>query len=155
MSAMSTDFVERLARKWCPSHGDAVFVEGNHLPICSCQATAAAICEALEEARKAIEMDDVLLLERNRLVDLLPCPTHGPGCVPFAVEEVERLQQRVKGLQETLKASTRPHLVVDEDCWFSCPQSGECCRDDQDKNKCDCGADEHNARIEAALRGEK
>jgi len=56
-----------------------------------------------------------------------------------------------RALASVLEASKIPHLVVDGDCWFSCPKSGECCRDDQDKTKCECGADVHNKRIDDAL----
>ena len=37
-----------------------------------------------------------------------------------------------------------------EDCWYSCPKSGECCNDDAGTD-CTCGADAENAmRQEAA-----
>lgn len=39
-----------------------------------------------------------------------------------------------------------PHAVV-EDCWYSCPASGECCADTKG-TACDCGADACNAHIE-------
>ena len=28
-----------------------------------------------------------------------------------------------------------------DDCWYSCPKSGECCDDRADKTKCRCGKD--------------
>lgn len=51
---------------------------------------------------------------------------------------------------ELLNSLRRSHLVVDGDCWFSCPKSGECCNEVL-KDVCTCGADAHNARIDAAL----
>jgi hypothetical protein len=43
----------------------------------------------------------------------------------------------------------RTHLVV-EDCWYSCPKSGECCND-VSGDQCDCGADQHNARVDSLI----
>lgn len=39
------------------------------------------------------------------------------------------------------------HVVVEGDCWFSCPASGECCRDGSG-SECECGAGRVNAYIE-------
>ena len=71
---------------------------------------------------------------------------HECGCVslPQCVEVIE-------ALCAALEAAVIPHLVVDGDCWYSCPKSGECCRDDQDKDKCGCGADAHNEAIRSVL----
>lgn len=38
------------------------------------------------------------------------------------------------------------HYVCDDDCWYSCPKSGECCDDKQ--VGCNCGADRHNKKVE-------
>ena len=54
-------------------------------------------------------------------------------------------------LREALEKARIAHLVVDGDCWFSCPKSDECCDDRRDKNVCDCGADAHNERLDKAL----
>lgn len=43
-----------------------------------------------------------------------------------------------------------PHLIIEDDNWYSCPASGECARDDAG-DRCDCGADFHNAQIDAAI----
>lgn len=37
-----------------------------------------------------------------------------------------------------------------EDCWYSCPKSGECCNDNL-PDECNCGADEHNAKLDAVI----
>jgi hypothetical protein len=60
-------------------------------------------------------------------------------------------------LREALEASRIPHREV-EDPWYSCPLSddrgGSCLRHDVDglcECGCTCAAEEHNARIGAAL----
>ena len=65
--------------------------------------------------------------------------------------DVAWLVDTVDKLRDVLIASKIPHRIVDGDCWFSCPKSGESCRDDQVKTECDCGADAHNARISDAI----
>lgn len=59
-------------------------------------------------------------------------------------------------LRAALSGLRREHLNLEEDCWFSCPKSGHCCTDNFDEANppCRCGADEYNARIDAALAGE-
>jgi len=52
---------------------------------------------------------------------------------------------------DDLRAHPIPHLIVEDDNWYSCPASGCCIRDDDD-TACDCGAERHNARIDAAIR---
>lgn len=37
------------------------------------------------------------------------------------------------------------------DCWYSCPKSGESCKDHADKTECDCGADENNAKLDEII----
>jgi hypothetical protein len=65
-----------------------------------------------------------------------------------AAAEIERLRAALSGLK-------RPHLSC-EDCWYSCPKSEDgCCNDSIPKDECTCGADAHNARIDAALAVEQ
>ena len=52
---------------------------------------------------------------------------------------------------ETLKKSRQPHLVVDGDCYFSCPASGECCDDKKTGDICNCGAVIVNEFIDQAI----
>ena len=40
------------------------------------------------------------------------------------------------------------HYVNEEDCWYSCPKSGECCNETLDPTLCTCGADTVNAELE-------
>lgn len=42
------------------------------------------------------------------------------------------------------------HFIADEDCWYSCPKSGKCCRDDGETG-CNCGADEHNKILDGII----
>ncbi len=70
-------------------------------------------------------------------------------------DEVERehakvleVEEQRDGLLDALRAAKRQHLIVD-DCWYSCPKSGNCC--DDSAEGCRCGADKHNAAIDAAI----
>jgi hypothetical protein len=39
-----------------------------------------------------------------------------------------------------------------EDCWYSCPKcAGGCCDKDKPKDRCTCGADAHNAKVELLI----
>lgn len=70
---------------------------------------------------------------------------------PALHAEAERLRETVKELIGTLSGLRRAHDNC-EDCWYSCPLSADgCCNDGVDKSKCNCGADTHNAKIDAAL----
>ncbi len=57
-------------------------------------------------------------------------------------------------LRAALEAAKIPHHVCVQDGWYSCPKSGECLDDMMDPNKCYCGADAHNAKIDEALSHE-
>ena len=59
----------------------------------------------------------------------------------------------VERLRFALIAAKRAHYVCD-DCFYSCPKSGECCDQDADPEKCYCGADAHNAKIDEALNAQ-
>lgn len=53
-----------------------------------------------------------------------------------------------------LLASLRLRHHVSPDCWYSCPLSDtedpdEGCCDDERPHECDCGAEAHNARLDA------
>lgn len=55
-------------------------------------------------------------------------------------------------LRKALSMAKIPHLIVDEDCFYSCPKSGGCCNDNIDDSYCDCGADKHNKAIDNVLK---
>ncbi len=63
--------------------------------------------------------------------------------------ERDHLTARLEAAERLLRESRRDHLVVDGDCWYSCPKSGNCCNDGEDKDHCNCGADRWNANVDA------
>jgi hypothetical protein len=66
-----------------------------------------------------------------------------------AIDRLMPLGLEIERLRALLLESKRSHVVC-EDCWYSCPASGECCKPDHG-GKCDCGADEWNAKVDIAL----
>jgi len=68
--------------------------------------------------------------------------------------EDDAVEAKISRLRAVLEAARLPHYINVEDCWYSCPLSGECCNGGAESGKCDCGADEHNAKIDEALRDE-
>jgi len=51
-----------------------------------------------------------------------------------------------------LEKLRRVHYVCDEDCWYSCPKSGDCCNNLYKSNdKCDCGAEKHNETLDGII----
>ncbi len=52
----------------------------------------AALRAEVARLQGEIATDDQLLVERQRLLDLFDCPTHGKNCIPNAIEEVTRLR---------------------------------------------------------------
>lgn len=35
-----------------------------------------------------------------------------------------------------------------DDCWYTCPKHPEGCCNDEKPDECDCGAEEHNKKVE-------
>ena len=74
----------------------------------------------------------------------------------FAYLDIDIMYKDWKAEREKLigvleKYGHRKHYYC-EDCWYSCPKAEDgCCNDLIDKNKCNCGADEINVAIDAAL----
>lgn len=56
----------------------------------------------------------------------------------------------VEGLIEALTAAKIAHYDC-EDCWYSCPKSKDGCCDENQGDECNCGANKHNAAIDAVL----
>ena len=52
---------------------------------------------------------------------------------------------------EELEKLRRPHLVLSEDCWYSCWKTGDCCNDQADGQTCTCGADSYNAILDSII----
>jgi hypothetical protein len=68
------------------------------------------------------------------------------------LEMADRMEARIKKLETALRIlSNRPHVENDEDSFYSCPKSKSGCLDKTQGNKCNCGADEQNEIIRAAL----
>lgn len=58
------------------------------------------------------------------------------------------------GLGELLKLKAlamQSHYSC-EDCWYSCPKSTGGCCNDAEGDECNCGADAHNAMVEALFQ---
>ena len=63
----------------------------------------------------------------------------------------ETLLALVERLREA--GQRRYHLTVEDDPFYSCPKSPDGCADDsQPKDVCNCGADKHNAAVDAAAK---
>lgn len=58
------------------------------------------------------------------------------------------------GLGELLKLKSLAiwsHYSCD-DCWYSCPKSEDGCCNEAEGDECNCGADKHNAEVEALFQ---
>ena len=54
------------------------------------------------------------------------------------------------GLERLAELAKRSHTYC-EDGWYSCPKAEDGCFDDSRGPECDCGADEHNAEVDALM----
>lgn len=70
----------------------------------------------------------------------------------YAALEKERdeLKARIVELEKALREARRSHYSC-EDCWYSCPLSEDGCCNESEGTECNCGASEHNAKIDTAL----
>ena len=64
-------------------------------------------------------------------------------------DDVAWMFARIRRLEAALKAATRNHEGSEDEPWDSCPAS--LFRDRRGIGPCGCGADAHNAAIDAAL----
>jgi len=64
------------------------------------------------------------------------------------------LLTRITALEEALRKLWREHFACN-DGWYSCPKCEEGCLNPDDGDACNCGADKHNAIIDAALEGKQ
>lgn len=53
-------------------------------------------------------------------------------------------------LREKLESLRLSHYIC-EDCFYSCPKSGECCNDSERDGPCNCGADRRNSIVDEIL----
>lgn len=70
-----------------------------------------ALRAKLETQEKEIATDDSLLAERNRILDMLPCPNHGP-CVPYVLDEIIRMREKIEEQSRVIaRLSTLPDVI--------------------------------------------
>ncbi len=101
----------------------------------------ATICDACDLA--------ALRAERDRLQARLDATMKGLNDAYTREPTIIADRDRFKAALEAVRPS---HLVVEEDCWFSCPESGQSCNDDTPNGSgCTCSAERVNAIIDSAL----
>ena len=66
------------------------------------EAAVARLTAERDALQREVAVDDQLLAEDKRLLDLFECPTHGSRCIPHAIDEVTRLRLERDALRETL-----------------------------------------------------
>jgi hypothetical protein len=64
------------------------------------------------------------------------------------VKHLDGIITRLKEVLPTLKIS---HNYC-EDCWYSCPKHEDGCCNEAEGEDCNCGADEHNSKIDALMK---
>lgn len=77
----------------------------------------------------------------------------------LAAIEAEAVAAERRRLRPEVEALRQSHLVVDGDCWFSCPLaksewhdgSASCNDEDIAAGRCTCGAEAQNERVDAVL----
>lgn len=71
-----------------------------------------------------------------------------------AIDDLDRavdcLSDLTDGLERMAALAKRSHTYC-EDGWYSCPKAEDGCYNESRGPECDCGADEHNAEVEALL----
>lgn len=89
-------------------------------------------------------------VETLRLAQSAGCldEVHLVATVNLPLVEAERAR-----LREALKSLWRTEHDECQDCWYSCPKSGNCCNDNAGDN-CTCGADATNVIIDTALESQ-
>jgi len=53
-----------------------------------------------------------------------------------------------QAIERLIELACRYHYNVDEDNWYSCPQSPGGCADEDAGTECNCGADKHNSEVD-------
>ncbi len=69
----------------------------------------------------------------------------------FRVVPLDDYDRDIKALRELLLESKRSHFWVDEDCFYSCPKAPDYCGNEE-TDECTCGAEDWNAKVDAALK---
>lgn len=73
-----------------------------------------------------------------------------PRLVTVDRAEIAAFRAENARLREALEKLRRRHVIDYNDSWYSCPKSGDCDREGHN-GECDCGADDYNTIIDAAL----
>ncbi len=86
----------------------------------------------------------------------MPIMPNGRLAVPQVVQDGYWISARdydrdIKALRELLLESKRSHFWVDEDCFYSCPKAPDYCGNEE-TDECTCGAEDWNAKVNAALK---
>lgn len=55
----------------------------------------------VDALKREIKTDDELLADRNRILEALPCPTHGP-CVPYVLHNISDMKNATEHLERAL-----------------------------------------------------
>jgi len=72
--------------------------------------------------------------------------------IHLARKELVAMQERIAELEKAVKDMAElAHMshTYCEDGWYSCPMAEDGCADESRGSECDCGAVEHNAKIDA------
>jgi hypothetical protein len=62
------------------------------------------------------------------------------------MKELEKL------ILELGELAHRYHYHVDDDNWYSCPKAPDGCLNDAVGTDCNCGADEHNVKVDQIIK---
>lgn len=65
-------------------------------------------------------------------------------------EATEGQSRLTEVLERLAKLAKRSHYIC-EDSWYSCPKADDGTCNDEKGDECDCGADDHNAEVDALL----
>lgn len=66
-------------------------------------------------------------------------------------DNVDKLIYANEKLKAALKNLRSKYHYECDDCWYSCPKSGQCCNDNEKDGECNCGTDYRNAIIDKVL----
>lgn len=64
-----------------------------------------------------------------------------------AEEFISFINSVLDKLEKLKTIAQRTHYYC-EDCWYTCPKHPEGCCNDSDGPECNCGADDHNKKVE-------
>lgn len=101
------------------------------------------------ELLKRIPPDVIRAVPMNLAVDIDNL-LNGRADTDAVLERTAQNSLEDRAILDLLKSSIRPHLSVDEDCYYSCPKAEDYCGG-KPRDKCTCGADVWNERVTAVL----